>query len=349
MIITNTLLPIERLEKHEVLYPEIKDPSIVHANGFWHMFASVGRSSDQQWIVGRFQSQKLEGPWKEVDPVEFVGISGPQLCAPAVMFDQRDNTTAWNMYIQTACFEENGVIAEAHSTDGRTFSNLHASLMSKEHINPANRHKVVGLYDAGISNVRIEGKEYTAMIFSGYRKVGSGDIYLTLREKNNPDANWTPPVLILEQENVPFHNNPTYDSYEWGLEGGKIEQIDDDLFLLVGVCFLPLPRGEEGKRQRVFFAASHKIDGPYIPLGTPFPPQKYDQPGGEHGHPDAILDGKDFIVIYQERKGDFQPWHLRYSKLDVHKLRDYARQTLSWSPLQQIHDWFTEGVPLSTS
>ncbi len=341
MIYTNTLLDVRRLSKYQTEYPEIKDPSVVFANGQWQMYASIGRSTDQQWIVGRFVAEQPEGPWQEVDATEFDGISGPQLCAPAVLFDTQNGTPQWNMYIQTACFEENGVIVEARSDDGHTFSNVQASVVTREHIQPNNRHEVVGVYDAGISTVQIDGEEVVAMIFSGYRRVGSGDIYLTWKKKNDPESTWALPQLILEQESVPFHNHPTYESYEWGLEGGKIEQLDNELFMLVGVCFLPMPKGAEGTRQRVFFAASIKLDGPYIPLGTPFPPQRYEQPGGEHGHPDTFIYKDKLIIIYQERRGESQPWHLRYATLDLKQLKTYAEQTIAWSPLHQIHQIVT--------
>ncbi len=334
MLITNQLLPVKRLDAHKEIYPEIKDPSMTFANGKWYMYASVGRSSDQQWIVGRFVADQPEGLWTEIDPVEFIGIQGPQLCAPAVLSEQTEDGTKWNMYIQTACFEENGVIAEASSDDGKTFSSIHASLITNNSVVPENPHKVVGVYDAGISEVTLNGEDYYAMIFSGYRQVGSGDIYVTWKKKNDPKAEWTPAKLILDQDDVPFHNKPTYTDFEWGLEGGKILQVAADQFLLIGVCFLPLPNTHRGARQRVFIAASHALDGPYIPLGTPFPPQKTESGAGEHGHPDTIIHDGNLFIVFQERMGDNKPWHLRYAVLDLTQYKQYAYNALSWAPMK---------------
>lgn len=339
MIKTNQLLQVKRLEKHKSLYPEIKDPSVATANDKWYMYASVGRSSDQQWIVGRFVADSPTGEWEEIEQVNFVGIQGPQLCAPAVLFDEKDEVGQWKMYIQTACFEENGVIAEASSYDGRVFSSMHASLITSQNVGSDNKHKVVGVYDAGISDVHFNGEDYLAMIFSGYRKVGSGDIYLTWKKKHDLQSSWAPPQLILDQEDVPFHNKPSYEFFEWGLEGGKILQVKETLFVLVGVCFLPLPKGAEGKRQRVFFAASNSLSGPYVPLGTPFPPQQYESGMGEHGHPDAFVSGDELVVIFQERKQDGAPWHLRYATMDLEKFIQHVEQVLSWSPQREIHSF----------
>src|SRR5574338_1701317 len=118
MIKTNHLLPVTRLPQHLPQYEEIKDPSIVALpNGQYMMYASIGNSEVQKWIVGRFLSSHPSGPWKEVSPVTFVGIEGPHLCAPAVMYEEKDGVPVFTMYIQTACFEENGVIAVATSHD----------------------------------------------------------------------------------------------------------------------------------------------------------------------------------------------------------------------------------------
>jgi hypothetical protein len=336
MILSNNLLQVKRITKHTFDYPEIKDPSVAFANGKWYMYASIGRSDIQQWIVGRFVADDPNGVWEEIEPVSFVGIAGPQLCAPAVMFEGPDNTESWKMYIQTACFEENGVIAEATSKDGKVFSSMHASLITKQHISE-NKHTVVGVYDAGISTVTLDGVDYEVMIFSGYRQVGSGDIYLTWKKRDDLYSNWVKPRLILDQEDVPFHNKPGSEFFEWGLEGGKILQVRENMFILVGVCFLPLPRGYEGKRQRVFMAASSSLDGPYIPLGTPFPPQQYNKGMGEHGHPDSFVFEDKLIVIFQEREMDGKPWHLRIATFDLKKFMEYTDLSLSWSPQKEIH------------
>lgn len=183
MIKDSNVLSVHRLPEHEEIYPEIKDPSIVRlSNGRYMMFASVGRSSDQQWIVGRFTAPHPMGPWQEISPAEIIGVSGPQMCAPAVIYDdQESGKEKWTMYIQTACFIENGVIAEAHSEDGKTFTSVSASLIAKEHIQ-AKSQDIVGVYDPGVSQVTVEGEEMEALVFSGYRTIGSGDLYLSFKK-----------------------------------------------------------------------------------------------------------------------------------------------------------------------
>lgn len=322
MIKLNDLLEVRRLKEHQEIYPEIKDPSVVALpNGTYLMYASVGRSSDQQWIIGRFESSHPKGLWQEIAPAKIIGVAGPQMCAPAV----RHEKDTWIMYVQTACFEENGVIVEAHSDDGEIFKAENASVITKDHVKKG-QQLVVGVYDAGISEVNINGETGDVLVFSGYRKVGSGDLYAAYKKK--AEHVWGPAHLVLTQEEVAFHNKPGSEHFEWGLEGGKIIQVSEKCFLLIAVCFLPLPKGSEGKRQRVFFAASTSIYGPFIPLGMPFQPQKYETGSGEHGHPDTILLGNELWIIFQERKGDGHPWHLRYGVIDFQKLGSHAEQTL---------------------
>lgn len=336
MVKTNSLLPVSRLPEHLREYSEIKDPSVVALpNEQYMMFASIGDSRTQRWIVGRFIASHPAGPWQEISPVKFIGISGPQLCAPAVMYEQQNGQAKFTMYIQTACFEENGVIAVATSDDGETFSGVSASVITREKIDEEDKKKtnVVGVYDAGICEVTINGENRVVMLFSGYRRVGCGDIYMSWKKKDAPESEWTIGKRILAQEDVPFHNKPDYEAFEWGLEGAKIIQVSEKCFLMIGVCFLPLPNEYAGSRQRVFFAASTSIHGPFVPIGTPFQPQKYETNAGEHGHPDTLIIGNDLWIIYQERKGASAPWHLRYAVMDLTKFAHHAEESLQMFPL----------------
>lgn len=89
-------------------------------------------------------------------------------------------------------------------------------------------------YDVAVSDFTSSGSDCQCMTFSGYRSVGCGDIYMTMRPKNGANAAWSEPKLILAQENVPFHNPPGSKNFEWGLEGAMIMQLDEDVFLLHG-------------------------------------------------------------------------------------------------------------------
>ena len=331
MIQENHVLHINRLAELQVDYPEMKDPNIVIIqDDKYMMYASIGRSSDQQWIVGRFVSSNLEGPWQEISPTKITGISGPQMCAPAVIYEQPNGKSYWTMYIQTACFIEGGVIAEVVSHDGEIFTEVNSALITKEHVK--GDKPIIGVYDPGISEVKIEEQEGLALVFSGYSRVGSGDLYLSYKTKN--DIAWGQGKLILRQEDVPFHNKPGSDFFEWGLEAGKLIQVSNDLFLLIAVCFLPLPHGFGGKRQRVFFSAASSFYGPYIPIGVAFQPQERETGSGEHGHPDAITVGDDLWIIYQERDGEGAPWYLRYVRIDYQNFIEHAKRTLMMYPLK---------------
>lgn len=304
----NGLLAIKRLAEHGGIYPEIKDPSIVVLpNGSLVMFASIGRSSDQQWIIGRFESRSPMGPWIEVAPVEFKNITGPELCAPAVTYRENNGRGEWIMYVQTSCFSEDGVIAKAVSLDGKTFFGESTPVIHRNMV-PNTEYPVVGVYDVGFSEVTINNSKEECLLFSGYRRVGCGDIFMSYKNKI---------TKLLSQEDVPFHNHPNSEHFEWGLEGAKIDQLNTNCFLMIGVCFLPKPREFLGTRQRVFFAASRTIEGPYYPLGIPLSPRSNPTGAGENGHPETIVKNGRLWIIYQERTGNGQPWHLRvtsYSK-----------------------------------
>lgn len=334
----NCLLNIQRLPEHFEKYNEIKDPSVVVLKDGTHMmYASIGNSFTQQWIVGRFVSTHPSGPWQEISPVVFKEISGPQLCAPAVTYEVENGQEVWKMYIQTACFEENGVIALAISYDGETFIGQSQALASRETIQPEHQSSVIGVYDAGVSEVKIGQEEMLCMLFSGYRRVGCGDLYASYRKKSSAESEWSPAQRLLAQEEVPFHNHPEYEHFEWGLEGAKLIQLSEKCFLLIGVCFLPKPKEFLGTRQRVFFAVAENINGPFMPVCTPFTPFENEGRAGENGHPDTLMtENNDLWVIYQERYGDGYPWHLRSARYDLFQLREYFEEQLKVKKNQKL-------------
>lgn len=334
MQITNNLLNVTRLPEHQQNYYEIKDPSVLQLkDGSYLMYASIGNSVHQHWKVGRFHAPALDTEWTELPAVEFEGISGPQLCAPAVTYEvQPDGTELWTMYIQTACFEEDGVIAVATSTNGQHFSGLPQPVITKESIG-ASPAPVVGVYDVGISEVRSSDQDLLCMVYSGYRRIGCGDIYVSYKNKHVQDAEWSKGECLLTQESLPFHNRPDYAHFEWGLEGAKIIQLAEECFVMIGVCFLPKPHQFLGSRQRVFLAGARSMNGPYTPLGLPFFPTSANTTHaknviGENGHPDTLITGETLWVIYQERTGNGQPWHLRISSFDIPKLTKFVHGKL---------------------
>ena len=192
--------------------------------------------------------------------------------------------------------------------------------MTKERI-PAGEYNNIGIYDVAVSDISLNGTAFECMAFSGYRRVGCGDVYLSLREKASVPQEWGTPYLVLRQEDVPFHNRPDSPHFEWGLEGAKILQLADDAFLMIGVCFLERDKSYSGTRQRVFFAAASSPGGPYSPMYMPIDPTQYGDGQGENGHPDIIDLGNYVGILYQERAGDFKPWHLRYVEMTKDDLK----------------------------
>lgn len=327
----NLLLEVTRLPQHREFHYEIKDPSVVEvADDKYMMFASVGNSVTQTWLVGRFEARHPEGPWMELEPAKFINLEGPQLCAPAVTLIEEGGIQRWFMYIQTACFAADGVIALATSEDGETFYGQPQALISRESIDNAPTN-VIGVYDVGYSELTHGGQELECIVYSGYRRVGCGDIYMSTRTKGANE--WGRGQCILSQENVPFHNNPDYEYFEWGLEGAKIVQVADDCYIMIGVCFLPKPDGFLGTRQRVFFAVTSSLDKPFMPINTPFEPTGFEGKFGENGHPDTLIIDDTLYIIYQERHGHGQPWHLRSARYSLNELAGYFSNILHAQPI----------------
>jgi hypothetical protein len=306
-------------------YFEIKDPSVVKAQDGYYMYCSLGTSVTQQWVIGRFKAEHPGGPWQELPHAKLTGVEGGEVCAPAVVLEEKDGKPVWKMYVQNTCFSENGIIALAESEDGEHFTALPPAMTAADV--PRGDVPVVGLYDVAVSDVEKDGRAYECMAFSAYRRVGCGDVYLSFREKGA--AAWDEPVLALKQEDVPFHNRPSAPNFEWGLEGAKVVQLADDAFLMVGVAFLDKSNDERGTRQRVFLAASKTPGGPYTAMNTPIEPTAYPEGKGENGHPDTVdMDGK-LGLLYQERAGEGKPWHLRYTEMDKAELLADVRAALA--------------------
>lgn len=312
------LVEIRRLKPDDTGFYQVKDPTVVAMpDGSYTMFATLDAPYMKAGLVGRFTASDPAGPWQEQPPAVVHGIEGPEICAPSVHVEQQDGRLLWRMYIQTSCFSEDGIIAEATSTDGINFTAK--PVMTKEDL-PRGAYPIVGLYDVAVSDVTVDGKPFDCMVFSGYRTVGCGDIYISLREKGREE--WGRPVLALRQEDVPFHNPPGCPNFEWGLEGAKVMQLADDAFLMVGVCFLDKDKSERGSRQRVFFAGAATPDGPFIPMGTPIDPAPNAAGTGENGHAELVDRGDRLGILYQERAGEgrSKPWHLRYTEADKDEL-----------------------------
>lgn len=336
-------LKLNRLPGEAMAYPEQKDPSIIERHRDdavtpyrFIKYTSSGRSDIQAWKVARFGADDLEGQWQELKSPTLRGLSGPQLCAPALAYEFLDGKPHYTMYIQTACFEPGGVIMEAHSTDGEHFVGKHVPLLTKDSV-VNSKCPLIGVYDPSYSQVRAYGRMHDCLTFTGITKMApawpqktEGDIYLSLRERFVSGAQWSTPRLVLDMSDIPFHNQPGQadHDYEWCPEGTQIIGLGESHFLMVGVCFMQKPSGCDGERQRVFFAASHSLDHPFVPISMPFEPQAA---RGEMGHPDTVVDHQNQVlhIIVQEREGHLKPWALRQAKIGISYIRDMMDDCLS--------------------
>lgn len=343
IVLQTSALKLSRLPGEDVAHPEQKDPSIIEKHPDdaltpyrFIKYTSSGRSDIQAWKVARFGANDLEGHWQELTSPTLEGLSGPQLCAPALAYGFANGKPHYIMYIQTACFEPGGVIMEAHSADGEHFVGKQTPLVTKDSVVDPKR-PLIGVYDPSYSQVKANGKTHDCLTFTGITKMEptwphktEGDIYMSLRDRALLNAEWSEPRLVLDMSEIPFHNQPgqTDHDYEWCPEGTQIIGLDEKHFLMIGVCFMQKPSGCDGERQRVFFAASNSVDRSFIPMSMPFEPQAAK---GETGHPDTVVDQQNQVlhVILQERDGNKKPWALRQGKVGIHCLRDMMDDCLS--------------------
>ncbi len=333
---------LNRLPGEEIIHPEQKDPSFIERVREDYLndattpyryigYTSSGRSQGQQWKVARYGTNSLKGPWQELESPTLKGLSGPQLCAPAMSYEFQDGKPSYRLYIQTACFEPGGVIMEADSTDGVTFHGRPEPLVTMAFIDKPKR-PVIGVYDPSYSQVEVDGQMHDCLTFTGITKINPhwphqavGDIYMMLRDRTARRAQWSKPKLALRMKDISFHNQLKRAKegnhvYEWCPEGTQVIGLDNKHYLMIGVCFLPKQEGCDGERQRVFFAAADNIDGPFVAFARPFKPV-VDK--GENGHPDTVVDWENQIleVILQERGGRLPdgrdaPWSLRHGEIE---------------------------------
>lgn len=325
------LVELRRMGDHAHRYKDIKDPSVIRMpGGQYEMFASIGNSSDEKWKVGHFVADNPSGPWKELPPVEFTtpegmkhNLSGENCCAPAVLLEEKDGRPLYKMYIQTTCFQPDGAIAIATSRDGTHFEAQPETVATVGSVTGGK--KLANVYDSGISEIEYNGEKYLYCVYTGCTKVGCGDLYYSVRPKSGTEKDWSTGKLLLDQKDVPFHNQPGVPHFEWGLEAGQVVQLDKDMYLMAAVCFLDKEGKEHnGTRQRLFFAASRTPFGGFTPIGVAIEPHGQ----GENGHPDMVVHDGKLGLLYQERAGDGKPWHLRYTDYDMEQLKQQVREHL---------------------
>ncbi len=315
---------------------ETKDPNIVQlANGKFRMYVSWGRSDEQRWEMGMFEAETLDSKeWNFIGTVS-IDLQGDRVCAPAVLRHTLSNgEDLFIMDVQSECFDSDTecVVYRGYSSDGIHFTRSKRPLVDKALLKKWG-YEVSGVYDAGTSVVELEGTRYEVVLFSGYRtgnRMGFGDVYMIKRAVHAKKGKWEPPILVINQDEIEFHNRPFEDGSEWGNEGAKVVQLEPNLFLWIFVSFLK----DEHMKQRVTWATSRSLlDKPTV-LGIPYPANSDE----EHGHSDMIVLGDSLVEIRQQRNGKEGKWRLVYAQHSLQKVCDYCNGVLSRSttfPLQK--------------
>jgi hypothetical protein len=317
-------------------YNDVKDPCPVFDGKMWHIFGSGGDVSVEKWHVLHATAPAKEGPWTEQPTLVLEGVTGEAVAAPGVIFDDG----LFHMFIQTDCFHLSGKIEYLTSEDGFSFKYVNTSLYSlqvtqqeeanmltTEQVSQLEKSPLAGVYDS--HPALIHGQRY--LVYSGMSEVGRPDIYLAKSTTNTWEGPWERvrsserKEAILSHEEVIHHNQKFQNNYEWGLEGAQLVELPNGWVLLNAVCFLP--GGEFRTRQRVFFAISKEVTGPYQTIGPILKPTKEGWESGENGHAAGLVQDGKFELFYQGRALT-GPWRYGIATFDIDQLEDYVEYFL---------------------
>jgi hypothetical protein len=296
---------------------DTKDPCPVFDGQQWHIYGSGGDSRSEHWVILHATAPAITGPWTEESPVILNGVQGPHVAAPAVIFDPEESV--FHMFIQTDFMALDTRVVHLISRDGKIFDRKDTALESIPMTTEA------GIYDPHAA-VGPEGKYLT---YSGCTVVSRPDIYLAKSRTNTWNGPWRRIGRILEHEHVPHHNQHGHQDYEWGLEGSQLIVLPSGFYLLIAVCFLPDAR--RGQRQRVFFAASKKIKGPYRTLGPVLhPDSERDWESGENGHAAGVIVDDSLYLFYQARSANEveRPWRYGIAVFPLEVLQSAVSRVL---------------------
>lgn len=310
---------------------ELKDPSIIRLeNGHYRLYASVGTSITQTWMIGMFEAESLTAPWHFVGRAN-IDLEGERVCAPALVYD-RQFDHRFVLDVQSECFMLPGrdcAIYRAYSSDGHTFTKDNNPLVSTAHMQQVG-YDVIGVYDAGTSIVKDDDLTREVVLFSAYRRDHEspdprlfGDIYMIHRSLNQVNSAWSSPQLVISQDHVPFHNRPFTQGAEWGVEGAKVIQLSEENYLWVFVSFL------DGyhMRQRVTWATSRSLHDKPIIMGVTYPAKE----NQENGHSDIFVQENQVIEIRQQREGKDGKWYLVGSSYDKNQVNQYCLAAQAFS------------------
>ncbi|MDB5259111.1 MAG: hypothetical protein JWO73_319 [Candidatus Taylorbacteria bacterium] len=282
-------------------FKDAKDPCIVFDGRIWHIYGSGGNVRKEEWKVLHATAQSIEGPWTEQEPAILLGLDGPHVAAPSVVYDPADKL--FHMAIQKDFMMIGGGIEYLVSADGKKFTLTHTLL------DPISDSSEAGLYDPHFSEA--DGKKY--MVYAGmpskmtYARAFTPqpDAYLAESESGLWSGPWKRLKKILDHDDIAWHHNSReHVDYEWGIEGPQIVALPNGKVLLNATCFIEGER--RGTRQRVFFALADRPEGPYRSLGPVIPPGASDSAdqeweSGENGHASAYVKDDILHLFYQAR------------------------------------------------
>lgn len=268
-------------------FSHVKDPCPVFDGFRWHLFGSGDCRATGSLRIFHATACGLAGPWKEERDAELVGLSGPEVAAPGVVYDNRSRQ--FHMFIQTRWKTPGGTIEHLVSSDGSRFERRGAVISAEE----GTDHGIV--YDPHPAEV--DGRKF--ITYSAGRRVGRPDIYLAESVSGSWDGPFEKRGRILAHHDIPHHNQLDHDDYEWGLEGSQLVGIGGGIVLLNAVCFLP--HASPGKRQRMFFAVAVRPEGPFRTLGPVINTSGSGWLSGENGHGTVLLLGQSAHIFFHSR------------------------------------------------
>jgi hypothetical protein len=121
-------------------YKDAKDPCICFDGITWHIFGSGGDTWPEEWELLHATAPDIEGPWTEQDSLTLIGLRGPHVAAPTVMFE--DGTVP---YGGAARLHGRGRRYRIpHEPDGQTFTWVARSSVPRGTANPASTTRTCG-------------------------------------------------------------------------------------------------------------------------------------------------------------------------------------------------------------
>ena len=279
-------------------FKDVKDPCIAFDDTTWHIYGSGGDTFREEWEILHATGPSIEGPWTEHDALRLLGVEGPHVAAPSVVYDPEDHL--FHMAVQKDFMDVGGGIAYLVSADGRVFTKMR-TLVSP------NKENEAGLYDPHFAVVK--GRKYLA--YSGMPRlahqfgrefaVPQPDVYLAKSATDRWAGVWKRMKSILRHEDIAWHHNHReHPDYEWGIEGPQVIELPGGQILLNATCFIE--EGRRGTRQRVFFAVADDVRGPYASLGPVLSTEGAEAwEDGENGHASAWVEGDELFLFYQAR------------------------------------------------